>query len=620
MDSHGFFVQACVYLLAAVIAVPIAKRLGLGSVLGYLLAGVIIGPFALGFIPPGGNDVMHFAEFGVVMMLFLIGLELKPALLWSLRGPILGLGGAQVAATTLAAGAVALGFALSWREGLAVGMIVAMSSTAIVLQSLQEKGLMKTPAGQSCFSVLLFQDLAVIPILALLPLLAWQSGGAAVDPETTSALAALPRWEQALARLGAVAAIIFAGRFLLRHFFRFIAGAHLREVFTATALLLIVGIAIFMQLVGLSAALGAFLAGVVLAESEYRHQLEADIEPFKGLLLGLFFISVGASIDFVLIARHPGMIALLVAALLIVKFLVLLGLGRLFKLDLPDNLLFAFALAQGGEFAFVLLSFAQQQNVLTEGVAAPLVATVAVSMAFTPLLLIVYEKLVLPRVARRQNAREADEIDEHENPVILAGYGRFGHIPGRVLQSNGFRVTVLDNDADWVDTLRKLGVKSFYGDASREDLLRTAGAKRAKLFICAVEDPAKSLQIVALVQRHFPHLKILARAFDRPHAYALIRLGIEHVYRETLGSGLDLSIDALCALGMPAAQAERVACLFKKHDEAAVRDMARLKEEEDEAYYSIARQHNENITRILQADNAALAERSPDGSEGADEQ
>jgi monovalent cation:proton antiporter-2 (CPA2) family protein len=612
LDSHSFFFQAFVYLLAAVIAVPIAKRIGLGSVLGYLLAGVCIGPFALGFIREGSGDVMHFAEFGVVMMLFLIGLELKPALLWEMRGPILGLGGAQVVATTLAAGTGALACGLPRPAALAVGMILAMSSTAIVLQSLAEKGLMKTPAGQACFSVLLFQDIAVIPILALMPLLA-AAPPASSEAPAGSGFGALPGWEQALVMLAAVAALVVAGRFLLRYFFRFIAAARLREVFTATALLLIVGIAQLMQAVGLSPALGAFLAGVVLAESEYRHQLEADIEPFKGLLLGLFFISVGASLDFPLMGRQPGLIALLVTALLVVKFLVLLTLGRTFKLEWSENFLFAFAMAQGGEFAFVLLSFAQQSAVLAAGVTGPLVAAVAVSMALTPVLLTVHEKLVRPRFVRPRREREPDVIDEHDNPVILAGFGRFGHIVGRLLRANGFGVTVLDHDADWVETMRKFGLKTFYGDASREDLLRTAGAARAKLFICAIDDSGKALEVIDLVRQRFPNLKILARAIDRQHAYELIRLGIEHVYRETFGSSLDLAIDALQALGLRPDQAQRAARLFKQHDEAALRDMAGLIER-DEAYVSRARQHIENLEHILQNDRATFV--APPGEAG----
>ena len=465
--SSGLY-QAFIYLLAAIVAVPLAKRLGLGSVIGYLLAGAVIGPYALRFVD-GGGDVMHFAEFGVVMMLFVIGLDLRPALLWQMRRPILGLGGLQVLGTAIVVGLVGLWLGLPWKSALAVGLTLAMSSTAIVLQSLSERGLMKTPGGEAAFAVLLFQDIAIIPILALMPLLAIDA-----NAQTTThagVIGSLPGWEQALLVVAAVTAIVFAGRFLLRPFFRYIARTRLREMFTATALFIVVGIALLMQKLGLSPALGTFVAGVVLAESEYRVQLEADIEPFKGLLLGLFFISVGASIDFSLIAHRPGTIALIVAALLALKFVVLLALGRVFKLKAGEGMLFAFALAQGGEFAFVLFSFATQNAVLPAEIANLLVASVALSMAVAPILLMIEEKFVRPRFQKCEPERPFDQIDEHDNPVILAGFGRFGHIVGRLLRANGFGTTVLDHDADQVEMLGRFGMKSFYGDASRLDLL-----------------------------------------------------------------------------------------------------------------------------------------------------
>ncbi len=604
--SDTFF-QAFIYLLAAVISVPIAKRLGLGSVLGYLLAGVAIGPFCLHLVGESGG-VMHFAEFGVVMMLFVIGLELRPARLWQMRGPIFGLGGAQVVATVLLAGAAAMALRVPWPVAVAIGCIVAMSSTAIVLQSLGEKGQMNTPGGQASFAVLLFQDIAVIPILALLPLLA---AGKATHATNTQ-----PAWQQALLVLTAVAAVVLAGRFLLRPFFRFIAATKLREMFTATALLLVVGIALLMQMVGLSPALGTFLAGVVLAESEYRHQLETDIEPFKGLLLGLFFISVGAGIDFGLIARQPGTIALLVVGVLVLKFLVLLGLGRLSRLELSQSLLLAFALAQGGEFAFVLCSFATQNGVITAELAGLFVATIAVTMACAPLMLLANEKFVQPRFATRRKDREPDVIDEHDSPVILAGFGRFGHIVGRLLRANGLATTVLDHDSDQVETLRRFGLKSFYGDATRIDLLRTAGAERARLFIIAIDDEAKALELVTTVRENFPNLQIMARATSRQHAYELLRLGVPEVFRETTGSALDLSIAAMKLLGLSRERAERAARIFREHDEASVRDMANFTGD-DEAYASSARRHISNLERALESDRAALDEKnfviSPDG-------
>jgi monovalent cation:proton antiporter-2 (CPA2) family protein len=600
--SGGLF-EAFIYLLAALVAVPLAKRLGLGSVIGYLLAGALIGPHVLN-VAGSAADVMHFAEFGVVMMLFVVGLELRPALLWQMRRPILGLGGLQVVGTALAIGFVASWFGLSWKAALAVGLILAMSSTAIVLQSLTERGLMKTPGGEASFAVLLFQDIAVIPIIALMPLLAaWPGGNATAQTSAGGIFPGWPAWEKALLVVGAVALMVGAGRFLLRPFFRYIARTKLREMFTATALFLVVGIALLMQKIGLSPALGTFVAGVVLAESEYRVQLEADIEPFKGLLLGLFFISVGASIDFSLIARQPSAVASIVAGLLVLKFVVLLLLSRVFRLKAGEGFLLAFALAQGGEFAFVLFAFATQNDVLSGEMASLLVASVALSMAAAPLLFTLYHRLVRPLFQKCEPQRAADEIDEHDNPVILAGFGRFGHIVGRVLRSNGFGTTVLDHDADQVEMLGRFGLKSFYGDASRLDLLQAAGAARAKLFVLAIDDEAKALEIIQTVQREFPRLKILARATSRQHAYEILRLGVNQVYRETLGSALDLSVDALRELGMDERRARRVAEIFREHDEASVRDMARLGEIDD-AYISIARKHVENLERALQSDAA----------------
>lgn len=609
MPAENYLAQAFVYLTAAVVSVPIAKRLGLGSVLGYLLAGAAIGPFALRFVDGNGGGVMHYAEFGVVMMLFLIGLELRPARLWELRGPVLGLGGSQVLGTALAVTPVALICGLPWRGSVALGLILAMSSTAIVLQSLGERKLLKTPGGEASFSVLLFQDLAVIPILAALPLLAM--------PGTTAAgvqahwIDTLPGWAHALAVLGAVTGVIAAGRYALAPFFRYIARTDLREVFTATALGLVVGIALLMQAVGLSAALGTFLAGVVLADSEYRRQLEADVEPFKGLLLGLFFISVGASIDFGYFAREPATIFGLVASLLAIKFAVLLVLSRLFGMAPLDGSLFAFALAQGGEFIFVLLAFAVAQNAITPAVANPLVAAVALTMAATPLLLVFYGKAVRPRLVPHphHDEREADKIDEHDTQAILAGFGRFGHVVGRFLTANGVRSVVLEHDADWIETLREFGMKSYYGDATRVDLLHSAGAATAKLFVVALDEQASSLQLVETLQEHFPHLVIFARAIDRTHAYELMRRGLplERVYRETFGSSLEMGVDALEALGVDPAQAERSAQIFREHDEKGMRALAPLFDGDRKVYTSTARQHIQNLENLLRADRGVGA-------------
>jgi monovalent cation:proton antiporter-2 (CPA2) family protein len=603
METEGLLFQAFIYLLAAVVTVPIAKQLGLGSVLGYLLAGVAIGPYALGLVGRGG--VMHVAEFGVVMMLFLVGLELKPNLLWRLRGPILGTGSLQVILTALVVAVFSLFAGVSIPKAVAIGMIFSASSTAIALQTLNEKNLLTSKGGQTSFSVLLFQDIAVIPILAVLPLLATSSNGAhVVDSSPGEA-----PWQRALIVLGVVLGIVLGGRFLVRPVFRYLASIRLHEIFTAAALLLVVGIALAMQKVGLSAALGTFLAGVVLAESEYRHELEADIEPFKGLLLGLFFISVGASIDLLLIKEQPLLIVGLVFGLLLVKFLLLFLSGKITKLENSQAFTFAFALAQGGEFAFVLVAFAAQNQVLNEREGNILVATVALSMVVAPFLFTINEKLVQPRFSSRLLEREPDEIDERDNPVILAGFGRFGHIVGRVLNLKGVKTTVLDLDVDQVALVRKLGMKVFYGDASRLELLRAAGADKAKLLIVAVDGEEESLVIIETAQKHFPNLKILARAAGRDHAYRLIEQGVENIFRETLGSALDLTAAALRALGFRAYEAQRTVRFFREYDEQSVRELARYAKNQKELI-SQARERIQNLDQLMEAERSRV--RAPD--------
>ncbi|MEE8043514.1 MAG: monovalent cation:proton antiporter-2 (CPA2) family protein, partial [Thermodesulfobacteriota bacterium] len=577
MDTNSFLFQAFVYLSAAVVSVPIAKRLGLGSVLGYLFAGIIIGPFVFKFVGMETETVLHFAEFGVVLMLFLIGLELQPSRLWKLRGPILGLGGLQVGITTMIIFLIGFLLGLGWKISLAIGLILALSSTAIVLQTLNEKGLIKTEAGQSSFSVLLFQDIAVIPMLAILPLLAapiigsiGQSG--AQIHHGGFGVEALPGWQQAILVAVVIGTIIVVGRFLVRYVFRFIAETRLREIFTAFALFLVIGIALSMQLVGLSAALGTFLAGVVLADSEYRHELESNIEPFKGLLLGLFFISVGASIDFNLLQQEPYLILGLVVGLIVIKLVILFVLGFVFKMSMSQNFLFSFSLAQGGEFAFVLFSFATQNRVIPESISDTLILVVAVSMALTPILMIFNEKLLQPRFSNLDEKPESDTIDE-KNIVIIAGFGRFGQIVGRLLHANNIGTTVLDYKPSQIDMVRKFGYKVFYGDASRIDLLHSAGASEAKLFILAIDDKEKALEIAETVKKHFPNLEVLARSFDRRHTYELMNLGVRVIQRETFNSALELGTSALRHLGFHGYQAHRAALIFKHHDEITLVDL-----------------------------------------------
>jgi monovalent cation:proton antiporter-2 (CPA2) family protein len=620
MHGQGFFFQAFVYLTAAVIAVPIAKRMGLGSVLGYLIAGMVIGPFGLGLIGEEGKDVLEFAEFGVVMMLFLIGLELQPALLWRLRKPILGTGGLQVGATAAVITIVGVVVGLPWQASLAVGLTLSLSSTAIVLQTLSEKGLMRSEGGQTAFSVLLFQDVAFVPMIAAFPLLASGIGApasasdhGAADPtspagtvehagEVVSHAATwtegLSAGYQTLVVLGAVAVIVLMGRYLVRPVFRIIAGTNLMELFTAAALLLVIAIALLMTQVGLSPALGAFLGGVVLANSEYRHELEGDLEPFKGLLLAVFFIAVGASVDFGLIGRDPGLIALLVGGLILVKALILFFLGRLFRMGLDQNLLFTFALAQGGEFGFVLFSFAGQLGVLTPETTSLLIAVVATTMALTPILMVLNDRIVQPRIGTRTVAEPPADAIHEEGEVIVVGFGRLGSVTGRFLRANGVKPTVLEHDSDRVETLRALGLKVFYGDGSRHQLLRAAGAENAKLLILAIDEQEKVRRILDAVETHFPHLRVLVRVAGRPEAYELLEKRVHQVYREGVETGLRMGVDALRMLGHPAHQAHRASRTFFRHDEDSVRELGTMRHDRA-AYFSAARERISTLEELM---------------------
>jgi monovalent cation:proton antiporter-2 (CPA2) family protein len=592
-----FLAQAFVYLLVAVLTVPLTKRLGFGSVLGYLVAGVLIGPSGLKLVGDRVDDVAQVAQFGVVMMLFIVGLELQPSSLWKLRVQLLGLGGLQVFGTATVIAAVGLAAGYGLKTPFALGLILAMSSTAIVLQSLQERSLMRTDGGKASFAVLLFQDISVIPILAILPLLA--IGEVATDAAQKGGHQG---WFKMLAIVGVFAAIIFAGKHLMNPLFRAIAKTQLRELFTATALLLVVGLALAMEKLGLSPALGTFLGGVLLADNEYRHELESDIEPFKGLLLGLFFIAVGAGIDFALMRSEPFTIAGLVAALIAIKFVILFLLSRLFKIQTPDGILFATALAQVGEFAFVLLQFSVDSRVLTAAQSSTFVAVVALSMAVTPLLFMVHAKWVQPLFAKRIGTpREPDKIEAEDHEVIIAGMGRFGTIVARILRSNGIGATVLDHDADQIEVMGKLGVKVFYGDASRLDLLHAAGAAKAKIFVIAIDDAKKRLELVETLQRHFPHLKIFARAEGRADAYELQKRNIVHDYRETVGSSIEMGVGILRAMGMRAHHAYRVGRRFRFYEDKNVRELAQFWDD-DVAYFNESRNRIAEMEKMFAAD------------------
>lgn len=611
-SESNFLLQSTVFLGAAVICVPVAKRLGLGSVLGYLIAGMLIGPFVIGFVGEEGEDIMHFAEFGVVIMLFLIGLELEPEKLWRLRKQILGVGMSQVAATALLIFGGGLALGLLWQSALVIALGLALSSTAIVLQTLNEKDLMQSEGGQNSFSVLLFQDIAVIPILAILPLLAFNAAAAANGSNGSTILEDLPVGLQTLVVLGAVAVIILAGRFLVVPILRIIAKSRVRELFTATALLIVVSIASLMQLVGLSAALGTFLAGVILANSEYRHELESDLEPFKGLLLGLFFIAVGASIDFDLIFGNPGLILALTLALLLIKFAVLFVIGKIFKLTLSQNFLFAFALAQAGEFGFVIFSFAGQLAIAAPEVLNFANAVVALSMTITPLLFIINEKFIQPRLceADETEERSMDKVDE-KNKVIIAGFGHFGSTVGRFLRANGVEATFIDNDPDQVNLLRKLGFKVYYGDATRPDFLLSAGANDAEIFISALADPDDNFLLVEALEKFFPHLDVWMRAQNRYDAYEFIDMGLENIYRDSLDTSVRMGVDVLKKLGRRAYTSRRAGLTFIENDEKAMRELARHRHDRKQ-YISEARARIKYQEEAIERDRGGGAARTVD--------
>ena len=603
-----FLLQLFIFLAASAIAVPIAKRLGLGSVLGYLIAGMIIGPFGISLI--GDVEVvMHLTEFGVVMMLFLVGLELRPSMLWQMRTPILGMGGMQVVLSSLVMAAIAL-WALPWQQALAVGLILSLSSTAIVLQTLKEKALMNTAPGRSVFSVLLFQDLAVIPMLAFMPLLATLTlgddghyGSVLFDINT------LPAYLQVIATLLAVVGILVLGRYASRPIFRAIAATGVREIFVAAALALVVGISLLMTVVGLSPALGTFLAGVVLADSEYRHELESDIEPFKGLLLGVFFISIGASLNFSLIGDNVALIAGLTAGLIVIKWLILVITGKVFKVAKKDRALFAVALAQGGEFAFVLFQFAKVNGVLGAETVEPLISAVAISMFLTPLMFMAYDKLAISKDDTQLNAREDDNIEHSGHEVILAGFGRLGTDLGRFLISAGVKPVIIDHDSTNVDVLRKLGYEVYYGDITRLDLLEAAGAKEAKLLVITIGDIEKSTTLIELVRKHYPHLNIVVNADDRQASFKLMELNIEHIRRETFGSALALGQDALQQLGIDPYEAYRLARIFRKKDEEMMPELYKWHCEEEHYISHYQQKHAELealMTRDLHADDDEL--------------
>ncbi len=590
---ESFLLQASIYLGAAVLVVPLSVRLGLGSVLGYLAAGILMGP-VMGLAGAGTTDLQHFAEFGVVLMLFLIGLELEPKALWDMRTKLLGMGGLQVLLTMGAVGGILYAFGAQTQVALIAGMIGAMSSTAIVLQTLAEKNLMGTAGGRASFAVLLTQDLAVVPILSVLPLLAMPTvtglsaetfgvtNPAVPDTSHSEGVAEpiltlihnLPAWQVTALTLAIVALIVLAGHYLTRPIFRFVHAARLPEMSTFISLLLVLGIAFLMMLVGLSPALGTFVAGVVLANSEFRHQLEADLQPFKGLLMGLFFMTVGVGINFALLLREPLLVLALVLGLIAVKTVVLFGIGTLFRLRLRDRTLFALGLAQGGEFGFLIISIARSEGSLpvVAGQMAQLV--ISLSMLLTPLLFLGYEALSR-RLSARNPERPADVIDE-KGAVIIAGMGRFGQVVNRLVRNSGIPTVVLDSDMPMIDTLRRFGVKGYFGDPARPELLEAAGLADAQVMVIAVDEPAKAVQIVKFVRARRPDIHIVARAFDRVHVYELFQAGADDIVRETFDSSVRAGRYVLENMGFSEYEASNVSKAFFRLDRAAMRDLAQL--------------------------------------------
>jgi monovalent cation:proton antiporter-2 (CPA2) family protein len=558
--------EALLFLAVVVVAVPLFKRLGLGSVLGYLVAGVLIGPHGLRLVRDT-EQVGHLAELGVVLLLFLIGLELEPRRLWELRARVFGVGAAQVALSGAALGLGALALGLSWQAALVAGLGLSLSSTAFTLQLLGERNELATPMGQTGFGILLFQDLAVIPLLAVLPLLGSREGHMGTS------------WVPLVKAASAILVIVLVGRTLLRPAFRLVASARSQEVFTASALLAAVGTAALVSAVGLSPALGAFMAGVLLADSEYRHEMQADIEPFRGLLMGLFFTSVGMSVALEMLLQRPLLIAGLVLGMTALKVLSIAALGRRVLGAWPAAWELGVLLGQGGEFAFVLFGLAVSYGILTGGLRDTLVLVVSLSMALTPLLALAFDKLLAPRLRTRDD-RPYDRAVERDTPVIIAGFGRFGQVVGRVLRARGVPFTAMDADPAQIDFLQRFGNKVFYGDASRLDLLRAARADKAQVFVLAIDDVQASVRTAREVQEHFPHLVIFARARNRNHAYQLLELGITHVIRETYLSSLELTGDVLQELGFSYSEARGTLDRFREYDERILQESFQFQRDE----------------------------------------
>ena len=586
-------VQIAIFLIAAIIAVPLSRKLGLGAVLGYLGAGMIIGPWGLKLID-NVEAMLHISEFGVILLLFIIGLELQPSRLWVLRRQVFGLGSAQVVITGLVLGGIALVLGFTWQAALVAGLGLAMSSTAFVLQTLAEKKQLTARHGRESFAILLFQDLAVIPLLAVLPFLASSLGAAPIATQAQGG------WLHAVKAVAIIGALIVSSRFLLRPLFRLVATLGAREIFTATALFIVVGVTLLMDVAGLTASLGAFLAGMLLADSEYRHELEADIEPFKGLLMGLFFISVGMSANLGLLLDQPLIIAAIVAGLVLIKFTVLYAIGRAAGTAAPSARKLGLALAQGGEFAFVLFGAAAGAGLFAANVSQLLVVAVTVSMLIAPFLFMLEDKVLAPALDQAV-AREFDTIEAPQGHVAIAGYGRVGQIVARVLSLKSIPFVALEKDADQVDTVRRFGGKLYFGDATRIELLRAANVGGARLFVLAIDDPEESMKCARLVRHHFPDLPIIARARNRNHAHQLAEIGITRYYRETWYASLEMALQSLLQLRMPPSEAAIAIAKFRDHDVALLRHQHAIYQDESKLIQS-TREASEELLTLYEAD------------------
>ncbi|REE25906.1 Kef-type potassium/proton antiporter (CPA2 family) [Winogradskyella pacifica] len=596
--------EAIVFLLGAIICVSIAKRLGLSSVIGYLLAGVLIGPYVLGFIGNEGEDIMHFAEFGVVVMLFLIGLEIEPKNFWNMRKTIIGMGGLQVGGTMLLSYMLFTFLGYDWKIALVISMAVALSSTAIAMQTIKEKGLMDTTFGTSSFSILLFQDLIVIVMLGAMPLLVSTDAVSSADnhKEHINLLDNLPMGFQTLAIILSVVLIIVAGKYLIVPMLRKVAKTEVRELLIAAALLIVFSISFLMEYVGLSPALGAFLGGVVLSNSEFKHELESTLEPFKNLLLGLFFMAVGASINFIVIAKSPLTIGGILLAIIVIKAAVLFVTGYVFKLKLDQKLLLTFGLAQIGEFAFVLLSFAFGLNILNQEQMDMMLVITALSMSLTPIISIINERLILPRIGTKESVQRPMDHIAKSQKIILVGFGHFGSTVGRFLRSHGVEATILDQDSNRVDFLRKMGFEVYYGDATRLDLLESAGIAEAKILICAIDNPSVTKHVTKMVKEKYPHVELMIRVKNRYEAYDLLNLGMENIYRESLETSLVLAKDVLSKMGFRKHTLNTQVHNFIKYDEAIIRRLAKELKPGDDSYIFKARQELEQQEKFLNED------------------